>query len=110
MLVGNDIDPLEGRGPRIEPLGANRIEGGGGNDVMDGRGGPDVYEGGEGTDTVTYGGLRRPAGIRRANRFVNATIDGVANDGGVQDRNRAGLTDSLTPTSRGSWAEAPTTS
>ncbi len=56
ILIGNDTDPLEGRGPRVEPLGANRIEGRGGNDVMDGRGGPDVYEGGAGTDTVTYGG------------------------------------------------------
>ena len=111
VLVGNDIDPLEGRGPRIEPLGANRIEGGGGDDVMDGRGGPDVYEGGAGTDTVTYGGSEA-AGRAFAGRTtsVNATIDGVANDGGVQDRNRAGLTDSVTPTSSGSWAEAPTTS
>ena len=57
ILIGNDTDPLEGRGPRIEPLGANRIEGRGGNDVMDGRSGPDVYEGGAGTDTVTYDGL-----------------------------------------------------
>ena len=56
ILIGNDVDPLEGRGPRVEPLGANRIQGGDGDDVMDGRSGPDVYEGGAGTDTVTYGG------------------------------------------------------
>ena len=81
---GQRLDPLEGRGPRIEPLGANQIEGGGGDDVMDGRGGPDVYEGGGGTDTVTYGGA--PDGGRprasRANPAVNATIDGGRNDGG----------------------------
>ena len=96
ILIGNDTDPLEGRGPRVEPLGANRIEGRGGNDVMDGRGGPDVYEGGAGTDTVTYNGLEA-AGRTFSGRThpVNATIDGVANDGGVADRNRAGLTDSV---------------
>ena len=96
ILIGNDTDPLEGRGPRVEPLGANRIEGRGGNDVMDGRGGPDVYEGGAGTDTVTYGGLEA-AGRTFSGRTrpVNVTIDGVANDGGVADRNRAGLTDSV---------------
>jgi len=96
VLVGNDIDPLEGRGPRIEPLGANRIEGGGGNDTMDGRGGPDVYEGGEGTDTVTYGEVEAAGRVFPGRtRPVNVTIDGVANDGGVADRNRAGLTDSV---------------
>ena len=96
ILIGNDTDPLEGRGPRVEPLGANRIEGRGGNDVMDGRGGPDVYEGGAGTDTVTYGGSEA-AGRTFSGRTrpLNVTIDGVANDGGVADRNRAGLTDSV---------------
>ena len=61
VLVGNDVDPLEGRGPRIEPLGANKIEGGGGDDVMDGRGGPDVYEGGAGTTRSPTVESRRPA-------------------------------------------------
>jgi Ca2+-binding RTX toxin-like protein len=101
VLVGNDTDPLEGRSPRIEPLGANRLEGRGGDDIMDGRGGPDVYEGGDGLDTVTYGGPESLGGLEGAARFparttaVNATIDGVANDGGTQDRNRARLTDSI---------------
>jgi Ca2+-binding RTX toxin-like protein len=98
VLVGNDTDPLEGRGPRVEPLGANRIQGGGGNDIMDGRGGPDVYEGGAGTDTLTYGGLGFVPGLSRfggRGAPVSATIDGVANDGGAIDANRANLTDSI---------------
>jgi Ca2+-binding RTX toxin-like protein len=96
VLVGNDVDPLEGRGPRVEPMGANLIQGGGGNDVMDGRGGPDVYEGGPGVDTLTYAGITA-GGRSFAGRGapVTATIDGVANDGGALDRNRALLTDSI---------------
>ena len=98
VLVGNDVDPLEGQGPRVEPMGANRIQGGDGNDIMDGRGGPDVYEGGAGTDTVTYGGLGFVAGLGRfggRGAPVSATIDGAANDGSAVDRNRADLSDSI---------------
>ena len=84
ILIGNDVDPLEGRGPRVEPLGANRIQGRDGDDVMDGRSGPDVYEGGAGTDTVTYGGLEVAGrSFPARTRPLNVTIDGVANDGGV---------------------------
>ena len=77
--------------------GANRIEGGGGDDVMDGRGGPDVYEGGEGTDTVTYGGSEAAGRlIRRANqRPSTRRSTGSRMTAASQDRNRAGLTDSV---------------
>ena len=51
--------------------------------MIDGRFGPDALEGGEGTDTVTYGGSRRPAGFSGRTTAVNATIDVVANDGGM---------------------------
>ena len=98
ILVGNNVDPLDGRGPRVEPLGANLIEGRGGNDVMDGRGGPDVYDGGGGVDAVTYGGLTTqvdPRVFSGRTTGVNATIDGAQNDGGVEDRNRATLSDSI---------------
>jgi Ca2+-binding RTX toxin-like protein len=98
ILVGNNVDPLDGRGPRVEPLGANLIEGRGGNDVMDGRGGPDVYDGGDGVDVVTYGGLTTrldPRVFSSRTTGVNATIDGAPNDGGVEDRNRAVLSDSI---------------
>lgn len=71
-LTGNDPDPLEGQGPRIEPHGVNDIDGGGGNDVIDGGFGPDALSGGAGVDTVTY--ESRAEG-------VSATIDGAANDG-----------------------------
>jgi Ca2+-binding RTX toxin-like protein len=71
-LVGNDPDLRITESPRVEPRGRNRLVGGAGDDVLDGRFGPDVFEGQTGTDTVTY-----------ANRVVgvNATIDGVADDG-----------------------------
>jgi Ca2+-binding RTX toxin-like protein len=95
VLVGNDVDPIEGRGPRVEPLGANLIQGGGGNDLMDGRGGPDVYEGGAGHDTVTYGGVPGIGRFGGRGAPVNATIDGAPNDGGAVDVNRANLTDSI---------------
>lgn len=71
-LVGNDPDPRIAESPRVEPRGWNRLMGGEGNDRLDGRFGPDVFEGGPGVDTVTY--ANRVAG-------VNATIDGVADDG-----------------------------
>jgi len=95
VLVGNDVDPLEGRGPRVEPLGMNRIQGGDGDDIMDGRGGADVYEGGAGHDTVTYGGVPGIARFGGRGAPVSATIDGAANDGSAVDANRANLTDSI---------------
>jgi Ca2+-binding RTX toxin-like protein len=71
-LVGNDPDARIAESPRVEPRGFNRLIGGPGNDRLDGRFGPDVFEGGDGVDTVSY-----------ASRIVgvNATIDGVADDG-----------------------------
>ena len=72
ILVGNDPDARIAESPRVEPRGFNRLTGGPGNDLLDGRFAPDVFEGGDGIDTVTY-----------ASRVVavNATIDGVADDG-----------------------------
>jgi Ca2+-binding RTX toxin-like protein len=95
VLVGNDPDPLEGEGPRVEPHGANLIQGGGGNDLMDGRDGPDVYEGGAGHDTVSYGGVPGIARFGGRDESVSATIDGAPNDGGAVDLNRANLSDSI---------------
>ena len=71
-LVGNDPDARIAESPRVEPRGFNRLMGGPGNDLLDGRFAPDVFEGGDGVDTVSYA-LRSVA--------VNATIDGVADDG-----------------------------
>ena len=96
ILIGNDIDPLEGRGPRVEPLGANRIEGRWRQRRHGRSRRPGRVRGRRGHG---HGHLRwirggRPQFSGRT-RPVNVTIDGVANDGGVADRNRAGLTDSV---------------
>jgi Ca2+-binding RTX toxin-like protein len=77
VLVGNSPDPYEGRSPRIEPHGVNRIEGRGGNDVIDGRFGPDTLSGEGGVDTVTFTGR---------SQGVFAAIDGAPNDGSVTSR------------------------
>ena len=78
-IFGNDPDPLYGKGPRVEPTGANRLQGGGGNDLLDGGLGPDVLEGGDGVlDAVTYEGR---------SETVAASIDGSANDGSPLDFN-----------------------
>ena len=77
VLIGNNPDPIYGRGPRVEPSGENVIRGGGGNDLLDGGLGPDVFEGGSGDDAVSYEGRAEA---------VTATIDGSANDGSERDR------------------------
>jgi Ca2+-binding RTX toxin-like protein len=90
ILVGNSPDPYEGRSPRVEPHGVNRIEGRGGNDVIDGRFGPDTLSGdacpppaeqtvpcSDGIDTVVYAGR---------SQGVFAAIDGAPNDGTVTSR------------------------
>ena len=74
VLVGNDPDEFEGKGPRVEPHGINDIDGLGGNDVIDGGFGPDALSGGAGVDTVTYASRAEP---------VSAAIDGAPNDGTV---------------------------
>ena len=73
VLIGNSPDPYEGRSPRVEPHGLNRIEGGGGNDLIDGLFGPDALSGGDGS---RHGGLR----VTRT-KPVFAAIDGAPNDG-----------------------------
>jgi len=82
VLTGNDTDPLYGQGPRVEPTGENRLEGGGGDDLLDGGTGPDVLDGGTGVDTVTYA-LRAEG--------VAASIDAAANDGSSLDFNSRSL-------------------
>ena len=86
-LTGNDPDPLTGLSSRVEPLGVNRLAGGGGDDRLDGGLGADEFEGGAGSDTVTY---------ERHESGVAATIDGAANDGNAQDLNpRSQLSDMI---------------
>lgn len=75
-LIGNDPDPLYGRGPRLEPSGQNVLTGGGGNDLLDGGLGPDVYIGGDGGDVVSYEG--------RADS-IDASLDSAGNDGSALD-------------------------
>ncbi len=72
VLTGGDPDSLINESPTIEPRGANRLEGGPGDDVLDGRYGPDVLVGGDGGDTVTY---------QDRSEAISATIDGKGNDG-----------------------------
>jgi Ca2+-binding RTX toxin-like protein len=76
--LANDCPPPDTLcvGPRIEPMGANVLMGGPGNDTLDGQGGPDTFIGGAGTDTVDYSSRTEP---------INASIGGAANDGGASD-------------------------
>ncbi len=86
-IYGNDPDALYGQGPRVEPQGANVLDGGGGNDLLDGGFGPDTYQGGAGFDAVSYEG--------RADA-VEASLDGSANDGSAFDENtRSNQTDQI---------------
>jgi Ca2+-binding RTX toxin-like protein len=89
-LTGNNPDPLEGQGPRVEPHGVNILRGGGGDDTLDGKLGADVMDGGPNGpkgDTVTYADRTED---------LNASIDGAANDGSPGDVNaRSGETDSI---------------
>jgi Ca2+-binding RTX toxin-like protein len=78
VLIGNVPDPLYGLGARVEPSGANKLDGGNGNDLLDGLAGPDVFGGGNGFDAVSYEG--RTEGVA-------ASIDAAANDGSASDFN-----------------------
>jgi Ca2+-binding RTX toxin-like protein len=96
VLVGNDPDPLYHLGPRVEPTGANRLQGGGGNDLLDGAVGPDIFEGGDGFDAVTYGGI--PSLTQSRSEAVKASIDGAVNDGSSLDVNTSsGASDEINP-------------
>jgi Ca2+-binding RTX toxin-like protein len=76
-------------GPKIEPLGANRLQGNGGNDLLDGRTGADIFEGGFGEDTVTYEDRTEP---------IVGTINGTQDDGGASDVEPiTGRRDSIVP-------------
>ena len=69
LTGGSGNDTLTGSGV------ANAIDGGPGDDTLRGGLGADTYAGGSGTDTVDYSDKSS----------VNASIDGVANDGGDGD-------------------------
>lgn len=61
--------------------GDDSISGGGGDDDLDGGPGSDLLRGGEGRDAVSYGG----------SVGVEATIDGVADDGTAGEKDNIGL-------------------
>jgi Ca2+-binding RTX toxin-like protein len=97
VLGGAGGDTLIGSSPDApvgDPLtrsvalitGDNALDGGPGNDLIDGQGGADTMIGGPGNDTVTYVGVQTAdASYPGKAEPVNATIDGVADDGGATD-------------------------
>jgi Ca2+-binding RTX toxin-like protein len=87
VLIGNGPGEHVAKAAFFEPRGANRLEGGGGDDTLDGGTGADALIGGDGIDTVTY-----------ANQAVTVkvSLDGAANDGSAADVNTdSGLADSV---------------
>lgn len=98
VLGGSGGDTLIGSSPDApvgDPLnrpvalitGDNVLDGGPGNDLIDGQAGADTMIGGPGSDVVTYIGIETAdASYPGKAEPVNATIDGVADDGGATDQ------------------------
>lgn len=99
VLDGGDGDDLIGGGPAAEVLrgerGADVLDGRGGNDSLVGGPGNDVLLGGAGDDTLTSGlgsdvviggtGADAASYASRTERVI-VDIDGVADDGGTQEK------------------------
>jgi Ca2+-binding RTX toxin-like protein len=89
VLTGSSPGPFVDKAAFFEPRGANILNGGPGNDILDGRGGPDVLIGGPGNDTVSYAWETLP---------VTAQIGGGATSGSSADFNPdTGTGDTIMP-------------
>jgi Ca2+-binding RTX toxin-like protein len=85
LLIGNNGDDALGGGANSDKIeggnGNDTLGGGGGNDRFNGGDGSDVFFGGKGFDVVDYSAAY-PAKLNRpANLGIEASLDGVANDG-----------------------------
>ena len=81
LLIGNAVRNLLSGG-----VGKDTLRGGGQDDVLGGGPGADLTDGGAGTDTVTYADHLAS---------VNASLDGVANDGRPGERDNVLDTENL---------------